>query len=167
MRWRTKSIYIHIYIHNRRCSPIYAECCRGLQIVVECCRELQSVAECCRVFLRLPRKRVWYVQGLQWKHVANFGSCNYFKSDLLRPWHPLIRLPCNNTLCLMSCCYNTVFLNFFFKNHFRVSYQLLHLLMSCKSDLLRSWHTSIRHPCCHTLWWVVVTRVSSQLHVRV
>jgi len=36
--------------------------------------------------LRLPRKRVWYVRGLLWKLVGNFGSRNYFKFDLLRLW---------------------------------------------------------------------------------
>jgi len=40
----------------------------------------------CLNFWGLPRKRVWYVRELPWKHVGNFGSRNYFKSDLLRPW---------------------------------------------------------------------------------
>jgi len=35
----------------------------------------------------LAQKRVWYVRGLPWKHVANFGSRTYFKSDLLRLWY--------------------------------------------------------------------------------
>ena len=34
----------------------------------------------------LPRKRVWYVRGLLWKLVGNFGSRNYLKSNLLRVW---------------------------------------------------------------------------------
>jgi len=34
-----------------------------------------------------PRQRVWYIRGPPWKLVPNFGSRNYFKSDLLRAWH--------------------------------------------------------------------------------
>ena len=37
-------------------------------------------------FWGLPRKCVWYVWGLLWKLVGNFGSHNYLKSDLLRLW---------------------------------------------------------------------------------
>jgi len=33
----------------------------------------------------LPRKCVWYVRGLPWKLVGNFGSRNYFQSDFPRP----------------------------------------------------------------------------------
>jgi len=36
--------------------------------------------------LELPWKYVWYVRGLLWKLVGNFGSRNYHKSDLLQPW---------------------------------------------------------------------------------
>jgi len=34
----------------------------------------------------LPWYRVWYVRGLPWKLVGNFGSRNYFQYDLLRAW---------------------------------------------------------------------------------
>ena len=37
-------------------------------------------------FWGLLRKRVWYVRGLPWKLVGTFGSRNYCRSDLLRPW---------------------------------------------------------------------------------
>jgi len=32
----------------------------------------------------LPRKDIWYVRGLLWNLVGNFGSRNYLKSDLFR-----------------------------------------------------------------------------------
>ena len=38
----------------------------------------------CLKWWGLPWKRVWYVWGLQWKLVVNFGSRDYYKSDLLR-----------------------------------------------------------------------------------
>ena len=41
----------------------------------------------CLKFWRFPRKRVWYVRGLLWQLVGNFGSRNYLKSDLLRLWY--------------------------------------------------------------------------------
>ena len=40
----------------------------------------------CMTIWVLPWKRVWYVRGLPWKLVGNFGIRNYLKSDLLRPW---------------------------------------------------------------------------------
>jgi len=38
-------------------------------------------------FLGNPVKNCLKVTGTQWKLVWNFGSRNYLKSDLLRPWH--------------------------------------------------------------------------------
>ena len=46
-----------------------------------------TAEQICLKFWGLPWKRVWYVWGLLWNLVGNFGSRNYFKSDLLRPWH--------------------------------------------------------------------------------
>jgi len=40
----------------------------------------------CSKFWGLPRKRVWYVWGLLWKLVGNFGSGDDTKYDLLRLW---------------------------------------------------------------------------------
>ena len=50
----------------------------------------------------VPWKRVWYVRGLLWKFVSNFGSRNYFMSDLLRLWATLnpsriLRIECNTS----------------------------------------------------------------------
>jgi len=52
----------------------------------------------CIRFWGLPQKRVWYVRGLLWKLAGNFGSRNYFKSDLLRLWEP-----CPTFEWVMSC----------------------------------------------------------------
>ena len=46
--------------------------------------------ETCLKFLGLPRKRVWYVQGLLWKLIGNFGSRNYFRSDFLHLWNTIL-----------------------------------------------------------------------------
>ena len=42
--------------------------------------------ETCSKFWGLPRKRDWYVRGLLWNVVGNFGSRHHFKSDFLRVW---------------------------------------------------------------------------------
>jgi len=36
--------------------------------------------------LGTPVNFFWKLRGLQWKFVSNFGSRNYLKSDLSRPW---------------------------------------------------------------------------------
>jgi len=40
----------------------------------------------CLKFWGLPWKLVWNIRGLPWSFFRNFGSCNDFKSELLRPW---------------------------------------------------------------------------------
>jgi len=73
----------------------------------------------CLKFWGLPRKRVWYAQGLLWKLVGNLGSRNYFMSDFLRLWirsvwyecagytTPFTNLP--SVKCFICACVYEVF----------------------------------------------------------
>jgi len=74
--------------------------CRGLTIV-----SLDLLSDRDSVYTREPRmkiwglpwKRVWYVRGLPWNLVGNFGSRQYFKSELLRLWRRHV------ALCVYVC----------------------------------------------------------------